>query len=146
MSHDPLNNVNVSAQELLPTPHDVISALPLNERAKRVVLDGRDTVRRILDRSDRRLFVVVGPCSIHDIKAAHEYAERLKVLAAELSDSLFLVMRVYFEKPRTTVGWKGRRGSEAASSSAMICRMDDNISSMDGSLGAALFIVSSPPR
>lgn len=68
---------------------------------------GREVVRNILDGKDHRLFVVVGPCSIHDIKAAHEYAERLKVLAEEVSDTLYLVMRVYFEKPRTTVGWKG---------------------------------------
>lgn len=71
------------------------------------VANGRQVVRNILDGKDHRLFVVVGPCSIHDIKAAHEYADRLKGLAAELSDTLFLVMRVYFEKPRTTVGWKG---------------------------------------
>jgi 3-deoxy-7-phosphoheptulonate synthase len=107
MSQDPLNNVNVSAQELLPTPQDVITALPLNDRAKRVVLDGRETIRRILDRRDQRLFVVVGPCSIHDPKAAQEYAGKLKRLAEEVKDSLVLVMRVYFEKPRTTVGWKG---------------------------------------
>jgi 3-deoxy-7-phosphoheptulonate synthase len=107
MSHDPLNNVNVSSQELLPTPHDVISALPLSDRAKHIVLDGRETVRRILDRRDPRLFVVVGPCSIHDIKAAHEYADKLKRLADEVKDVLVIIMRVYFEKPRTTVGWKG---------------------------------------
>jgi 3-deoxy-7-phosphoheptulonate synthase len=64
-------------------------------------------VRRILHGDDDRLLVIIGPCSIHDINAAHEYAARLKALAAELSDSLYLVMRVYFEKPRTTVGWKG---------------------------------------
>lgn len=68
---------------------------------------GREVIRNILDGKDHRLFLVVGPCSIHDVKAAHEYAERLKKLAAEVSDTLFLVMRVYFEKPRTTVGWKG---------------------------------------
>lgn len=63
-------------------------------------------VRDILDGKDHRLFVVIGPCSIHDIKAAHEYADRLKALAAEVADTLFLVMRVYFEKPRTT--WAGK--------------------------------------
>jgi 3-deoxy-7-phosphoheptulonate synthase len=107
MSHDPLANVNVAAQELLPTPNDVISALPLSERAKKTVLNGRETVRRILDREDKRLFVVVGPCSIHDLKAAHEYAGKLKRLADEVSGTLQIIMRVYFEKPRTTVGWKG---------------------------------------
>ena len=68
---------------------------------------GRQVVRDILDGTDHRLFIVIGPCSIHDLKAAHEYADRLKALADEVSDTLFLVMRVYFEKPRTTVGWKG---------------------------------------
>ena len=66
------------------------------------MLQGRETVRRILDREDPRLFVVIGPCSIHDIKAAKEYAARLKRLAEEVGDTLYLVMRVYFEKPRTT--------------------------------------------
>jgi 3-deoxy-7-phosphoheptulonate synthase len=105
--HDPVNNVNVSSQELLPTPQQVKSALPLSETARRTVLNGRETVRRILDREDHRLLVVVGPCSIHDITAAKDYAARLKKLADEVSDTLYLVMRVYFEKPRTTVGWKG---------------------------------------
>jgi 3-deoxy-7-phosphoheptulonate synthase len=105
--NDPVNNVNVLSQELLPTPLQVKAALPLSERARETVLRGRETVRRILDRQDPRLFVVVGPCSIHDIKAAHEYAARLKQLADEVSDTLYIVMRVYFEKPRTTVGWKG---------------------------------------
>jgi 3-deoxy-7-phosphoheptulonate synthase len=105
--NDPVNNVNVLSQELLPTPQQVKAALPLSERARETVLRGRETVRRILDRQDPRLFVVVGPCSIHDIKAAHEYAARLKQLADEVRDSLYIVMRVYFEKPRTTAGWKG---------------------------------------
>src|SRR5690606_4413293 len=74
--------------------------------ALKTVSHGRQVVRDILDGKDHRLFVVVGPCSIHDVKAAHEYAERLKALAAEVSDSLLLIMRGYFEKPRTTVGWK----------------------------------------
>lgn len=102
-----INNVNVTSQELLPTPEQVKLALPLSARAERTVVSGRETVRRILARHDTRLFVVVGPCSIHDVRAAQEYAGRLKALADEVSDTLFLVMRVYFEKPRTTVGWKG---------------------------------------
>jgi 3-deoxy-7-phosphoheptulonate synthase len=102
-----INNVNVTSQELLPTPEQVKAALPLSTRAERTVVSGRDTVRRILARLDARLFVVVGPCSIHDVGAAKEYAERLQRLADEVADTLFLVMRVYFEKPRTTVGWKG---------------------------------------
>ncbi len=107
MPHDPLYNVNVAAQELLPTPEEITSALPLTDKAEQTVLQGRGSVRRILDRKDHRLFVVVGPCSIHNIKAAHEYADKLKRLADEVADTLFIIMRVYFEKPRTTVGWKG---------------------------------------
>jgi 3-deoxy-7-phosphoheptulonate synthase len=107
MSRDPIHNVNVAAQELLPTPEEVKRALPLSARARETVLRGRETLRRILDRQDHRLFVVVGPCSIHDVRAAEEYAARLRRLAEEVGDTLFLVMRVYFEKPRTTVGWKG---------------------------------------
>ncbi len=107
MAKDPVNNLNVLSQDLLPTPQQVKSALPLTDKAQATVLQGRETVRRILDREDPRLFVVIGPCSIHDIKAAHEYAKRLKRLADEVGDTLYLIMRVYFEKPRTTVGWKG---------------------------------------
>jgi 3-deoxy-7-phosphoheptulonate synthase len=102
-----LDNVNVGAQELLPTPKEVKDALPLTEKAQETVLKGRETVRNILNRKDRRLFVVVGPCSIHDVKAAHEYAYKLHKLADEVKDTLYLLMRVYFEKPRTTLGWKG---------------------------------------
>jgi 3-deoxy-7-phosphoheptulonate synthase len=71
------------------------------------VEEGREAIRNILERKDPRLFIVIGPCSIHDVKAAKEYAERLKVLSSKVDDTLLLVMRVYFEKPRTTVGWKG---------------------------------------
>ena len=104
---DPINNLNVLSQDLLPTPQQIKTALPLTEDAQRTVLRGREAVRRILDHQDHRLFVVVGPCSIHDIPAAKEYAARLKRLADEVGDTLYLIMRVYFEKPRTTVGWKG---------------------------------------
>lgn len=104
---DQVNNVNVVSQDLLPTPAQVKSALPLTPRAEQTVLGGRATIRRILDHTDPRLFIVLGPCSIHDLKAAHEYAQRLKALYDEVNDTLVLVMRVYFEKPRTTVGWKG---------------------------------------
>jgi len=102
-----LNNINVLSQDLLPTPAEVKRSLPLSESAEKTIVTGRETIQQILDREDHRLFVVVGPCSIHNVEAAHEYAERLKALAAELSDTLYIVMRVYFEKPRTTVGWKG---------------------------------------
>ncbi len=107
MSEESLNNVNVLSQELLPTPAEVKQALPLSPVADATVSTGRAALCRILDRRDHRLFVVLGPCSIHDPKAALDYASRLKKLADEVSDTLLLVMRVYFEKPRTTVGWKG---------------------------------------
>jgi len=102
-----IDNINVISRDLLPTPEEVKQALPLTPAVEAVVLEGRETLKRILDRQDPRLFVVVGPCSIHDTKAALEYATRLKALADKLSDTLYIVMRVYFEKPRTTVGWKG---------------------------------------
>ena len=102
-----INNVNVVSQELLPTPEQVKAALPLPAGVEQAVLTARETVRSILARRDPRLFIVLGPCSIHDVKAAEEYAGRLQRLAGEVGDSLLLIMRVYFEKPRTTVGWKG---------------------------------------
>ncbi len=107
MPQDLIHNVNVVAQELLPTPDQVKAKWPMTAQARKTVIDGREVVRRILDRQDHRLFIVVGPCSIHDPRAAREYAEKLKALADEVSDTLYLVMRVYFEKPRTTTGWKG---------------------------------------
>lgn len=91
----------------IPSPHEVLTELPLGaRRAERVARD-RDEVADILAGRDDRLLVVVGPCSVHDPAAALEYASRLAKIAAELGDRLKIVMRVYFEKPRTTVGWKG---------------------------------------
>ena len=102
-----INNVNVASQDVLLTPEEIKQRLPLTDEAETTVLTGRQTVQRILDRQDPRLFVVIGPCSIHDVVAARDYALRLKTLADEVQDTLFVIMRVYFEKPRTTVGWKG---------------------------------------
>jgi len=102
-----LDNVNVVSQELLVTPNGIKKELPLSESAAETVQNGREVVRNILDRKDPRLMIVVGPCSIHDVDAAMDYAHRLKALAKKVEESLFIVMRVYFEKPRTTVGWKG---------------------------------------
>jgi 3-deoxy-7-phosphoheptulonate synthase len=102
-----LQNVNVISSDLLATPEEVKRRLPLTNQAAQTVLKSREAVRAILERRDRRLFVVVGPCSIHDVAAAREYAQRLKGLADRVDSTLLLVMRVYFEKPRTTVGWKG---------------------------------------
>ncbi|WOG25431.1 3-deoxy-7-phosphoheptulonate synthase [Endozoicomonas sp. 8E] len=103
----PIENLNIESQDLLVTPEQLKKEIPLSEAAERTVSEGREVIRNILDGKDHRLFVVVGPCSIHDVEAAMDYAGRLKKLADELSDTLYLVMRVYFEKPRTTVGWKG---------------------------------------
>lgn len=102
-----INDLNVISQDLIPTPEQVKSELPLGGEAAQTVLLGRQTIRNILDHEDARMFVVVGPCSIHDITAAHEYADKLKPLADQVKDTMVLLMRVYFEKPRTTVGWKG---------------------------------------
>ncbi len=107
MKYQQLNNVNVISQDLLPTPEQVKASLPMTDEAMQTVLAGRGALQDILDRKDHRLFVVVGPCSVHDIDAALDYATRLKRLADEVSDTLFIVMRVYFEKPRTSIGWKG---------------------------------------
>jgi 3-deoxy-7-phosphoheptulonate synthase len=107
MTPNLIENVNVVSQGLLLTPEQIKHRLPLSAKAEEIVLAGRRTLQRILNYQDHRLFVVVGPCSIHDLKAAHDYAQRLKRLADELADTLFLVMRVYFEKPRTSIGWKG---------------------------------------
>ncbi|MFZ5699097.1 MAG: 3-deoxy-7-phosphoheptulonate synthase [Pseudomonadota bacterium] len=107
MSTQPIENANVRAIEPLVTPRQLHNELPLSAPARETVDNGRETIKAILDRRDPRLFIVIGPCSIHDTKAALEYAGKLKTLAAEVQDTLYLVLRVYFEKPRTTVGWKG---------------------------------------
>ena len=100
-------NLNVLAHEILPSPLTVKDTLPAAPEVAAAVLEARRCVRDILERRDHRLLVVVGPCSIHDTDAAIEYAGKLRQLARETSESLYLVMRAYFEKPRTTVGWKG---------------------------------------
>lgn len=102
-----IDDVNVQSIQTLITPAELKAELPLNDQAYQTVLNGRATVRHILDGQDKRLFVVIGPCSIHDPAAALEYAARLKVLSEKVKDTLYIIMRVYFEKPRTTVGWKG---------------------------------------
>ncbi len=107
MNTEVLENVNVAAQEVLITPEQLKSELPLSQAAAETVSQSRQVIRNILDRKDHRLFIVVGPCSIHDVDAAMDYARRLKLLAEKVKDSIHVVMRVYFEKPRTTVGWKG---------------------------------------
>jgi 3-deoxy-7-phosphoheptulonate synthase len=100
-------NLNVLSQHTLLPPSQLHDAVPASARATQTVGAARQVVASILSGRDPRLLVVVGPCSIHDIAAAMDYAHRLQALAQELQDQLFIVMRVYFEKPRTTVGWKG---------------------------------------
>ena len=100
-------NLNVLSQHTLLSPAQLHDDVPASTRATQTVTTARQAVAGILSGRDPRLLVVVGPCSIHDIAAAKDYAQRLKALADELADQLLIVMRVYFEKPRTTVGWKG---------------------------------------
>ncbi|NLW05147.1 MAG: 3-deoxy-7-phosphoheptulonate synthase [Pseudomonadaceae bacterium] len=102
-----VDDLNVVSQEILITPEKLKEKILLTASAQKTVYEGRQVIQKILDRQDPRLFVVVGPCSIHDVEAALDYAKRLKGLADKVGDTLYLVMRVYFEKPRTTVGWKG---------------------------------------
>ncbi|MGO4380632.1 3-deoxy-7-phosphoheptulonate synthase [Pseudoduganella sp. RAF53_2] len=102
-----LENINVTSFASMPTPEALHAKLPLTDAASATVTKGREDLRNILDRKDKRLFVVVGPCSIHDPVAGLDYARRLKALQEEVKETMLLVMRVYFEKPRTTTGWKG---------------------------------------
>jgi 3-deoxy-7-phosphoheptulonate synthase len=101
------DNLNVVGLDDMPAPEQIKTEQPLTAAGADAVRSGRAQLMRILDRQDARLFVVVGPCSIHDPHAALEYAQRLRSLAEEVGDALLLVMRVYFEKPRTATGWKG---------------------------------------
>ncbi|MEZ4599972.1 MAG: 3-deoxy-7-phosphoheptulonate synthase [Syntrophotaleaceae bacterium] len=100
-------NLNVRSLTPIIAPTDLKQVFPLSERAAEFVIQARQQIKDILHRRNRRLMVVVGPCSIHDPRSALEYADRLAALSQELEDQLLLVMRVYFEKPRTTIGWKG---------------------------------------
>ena len=102
-----VDDLNVLTEETLMNPEALKSMVPAPARAMETVSGGRLAIKKILIRQDPRLFLIVGPCSIHDTTAAMEYARRLKALSDEVDDSLLLVMRVYFEKPRTTTGWKG---------------------------------------
>jgi 3-deoxy-7-phosphoheptulonate synthase len=107
MHRELLEDIRVAAFDPMPTPNALHEKLPLSETARQTVGQGRKVLNAILDGQDHRLFAVVGPCSIHDPEAGLEYARRLKALADELAETIYIVMRVYFEKPRTTVGWKG---------------------------------------
>lgn len=101
------DDVRILEIKELISPDELLSEMPITERAARNVYEARQAVHRILHGADDRLLVVIGPCSIHDVAAAKEYAERLAAARDRLAKDLLIVMRVYFEKPRTTVGWKG---------------------------------------
>ena len=101
------DNLNIASNDALITPEQLKEEMPLAGEAQDSVQRARNSVFSILDRKDPRLFVVVGPCSIHDTEAAMDYAHRLNELAEKVKNTLYIVMRVYFEKPRTSIGWKG---------------------------------------
>lgn len=119
-----IENLNIIAEEPIITPDELKRQYPLTDNITKTILDGQNTVKRILHKKDKRLLVVVGPCSIHDIDAAKEYAKKLKHLANEVSDTLYLVMRVYFEKPRTTTGWQGLINDPHLDNS---CKVEDGL-------------------
>ncbi len=102
-----LENVNIKSVVLLATPREMQTAVPQTPATLNTVIRGRETIEHILDGDDPRLMAIVGPCSIHNLDAAEEYALRLKRLSDEISDTIYVVMRVYFEKPRSVLGWKG---------------------------------------
>lgn len=104
---DKLFDAHIASSQVLLTPQEIKTKLPLADSTKQIILKFREEIENILTFQDNRKFIVVGPCSIHDTKAAEEYARKLKKLAEHVKDKLLLIMRVYFEKPRTTVGWKG---------------------------------------
>lgn len=108
MSHqNHLSNTHIQESHTLITPEQLRKKIPISHAAEKAVIKFRNEIEQILEFQDSRKFVVVGPCSIHDLKSAEEYSQKLKVLADKVQDKLLLIMRVYFEKPRTTVGWKG---------------------------------------
>jgi 3-deoxy-7-phosphoheptulonate synthase len=132
MPHQSLENLNITAFDLMPSPEEIHTRVPISDKAAEIVFDGRETIKRILDRKDPRLFIVIGPCSIHDPTAGYDYAQRLKRLADEVRNTLYLVMRVYFEKPRTSVGWKGFINDP---------RMDDSFHIEEGMEKARAFLL-----
>lgn len=101
------SDINVVETRVLPSPEQIVGELPTNESEAAFIAKSRQDVHRIIFGDDRRFLLLIGPCSIHDIASGRDYAERLAALAKRVSDRILIVMRVYFEKPRTTVGWKG---------------------------------------
>ena len=107
MNKDSIHNVRIVDEKVLITPAELKQKLPLPQVLRGQIETHRREISDIIHKKDKRLLVVIGPCSVHDPLAALDYGKRLKALADELKDELYIVMRVYFEKPRTTVGWKG---------------------------------------
>ncbi|AAP95406.1 phospho-2-dehydro-3-deoxyheptonate aldolase [[Haemophilus] ducreyi] len=106
-NQDSLHNVNISTEKVLLTPKQLKTEFPLPDHLRKQIEKSRQEIAAIIHKKDPRKLIIIGPCSIHDISAALEYGQKLKKLADQVSDQLYIVMRVYFEKPRTTVGWKG---------------------------------------
>ena len=100
-------DINIDSTTPLTTPIDLVNKLPITPEVERTVISGREQVRNILNGQDTRLMMIFGPCSIHDEEVALDYAQRLAEMSKKLSDRMLILMRVYFEKPRTTIGWKG---------------------------------------
>ncbi|QNS16123.1 3-deoxy-7-phosphoheptulonate synthase [Mannheimia bovis] len=106
-NQDSVHNVNIQDEKVLLTPQELKQEFPLPEHLRKQIERSRKEISDIIHRRDKRQLIVIGPCSIHDPIAAIEYGKKLKALSDQVSDKLYIVMRVYFEKPRTTVGWKG---------------------------------------
>ncbi|MGE9296838.1 MAG: 3-deoxy-7-phosphoheptulonate synthase [Puniceicoccales bacterium] len=100
-------DINIESFRELPSPQELVASIPKTDAESTFITEARESIHKIIFGDDPRLLMIVGPCSIHDLEAGREYARRLVKLADELKDRLYIVMRVYFEKPRTTVGWKG---------------------------------------
>jgi 3-deoxy-7-phosphoheptulonate synthase len=107
MLEDKLINVNIEEAEALVTPQELLNKIPADEFVNNFIYDGRNQVRDILDGKDKRVLMIAGPCSIHDVNEALDYAKQLKVIADSVKDKILIVMRTYFEKPRTRLGWTG---------------------------------------
>jgi 3-deoxy-7-phosphoheptulonate synthase len=107
MIHKEIENRNIVSEQQIISPDSLKASLPLNPQDIQTVANGQQLTREVLSRKNHRLMIIVGPCSIHDPASAMEYATRLKDLSGQVEDKLLLVMRVYFEKPRTNVGWQG---------------------------------------
>ena len=101
------SDINVVETRALPSPAELLAGLPKTEAQAEFVTRARRDIHRLIFTDDKRFLLIVGPCSIHDVEAGRDYARRLATLAREVNDRILIVMRVYFEKPRTTVGWKG---------------------------------------